>query len=55
MKNVLRQSVSETVSRLFADSKTPLEHFGIDGDKIEQVERAHPEVAKHIPLSKRVS
>ena len=36
------------------EGKTLLDHFGIDGTKIIEVERRHPEVAKQIPMSKRV-
>ncbi len=49
-----KQKVKDIVGRLYANGKTPLEHFGIDGAKIIEVERRHPEVAKQIPMSKRV-
>jgi len=49
-----RQKVKDIVDRLYANGKTPLDHFGIDGAKIIEVERRHPEVAKQIPMSKRV-
>lgn len=49
-----RQKVKHIVNRLFANGKTPLDHFGIDGDKIIEVERRHPEVTKQLPMSKRV-
>ena len=49
-----KQKVKSAVERLYANGKTPLDHFGIDGDKIIEVERRHPEVAKQIPISKRV-
>lgn len=39
---------NDTVVRLFANGKTPLDHFGIDGAKIVEVDRRHPEVAKAI-------
>tara|TARA_B100000700_G_scaffold325647_1_gene434957 strand:+ start:1223 stop:1387 length:165 start_codon:yes stop_codon:yes gene_type:complete len=52
--SVNKKSVQETVDRLYANGKTPLDHFGIDGAKIIEVERRHPEVAKQIPMSKRV-
>ena len=51
---VNKERVSEAVARLFEGGKTPLEHFGINGAKIVEVERRHPEVAKQIPMSKRV-
>ncbi|WP_155761696.1 hypothetical protein [Alteromonas mediterranea] len=49
-----RQKVKDIVGRLYANGQTPLDHFGIDGAKIIEVERRHPEVAKQIPMSKRV-
>lgn len=49
-----KQKVKDVVERLFANGKTPLDHFGIDGAKIIEVERLHPEVAKQVPMSKRV-
>ena len=49
-----RQKVKDIVERLFANGKTPLDHFGIDGAKIIEAERLHPEVAKQVPMSKRV-
>lgn len=49
-----KQKVKDIVDRLYANGKTPLDHFGIDGAKIVEVERRHPEVAKQIPMSKRV-
>jgi len=49
-----KQKVKDVVERLFANGKTPLDHFGIDGARIIEVERSHPEVAKQIPMSKRV-
>jgi hypothetical protein len=51
---VNKQKVKDIVDRLFANGKTPVDHFGIDGDKIIEVERRHPEVSKQIPMSKRV-
>lgn len=51
----MKKQISEQIAELFKDGKTPLERFGIDGDKISEVERQHPEVAKQIPLSKRVA
>jgi hypothetical protein len=48
------QKIKDTVDRLFANGKTPLDRYGIDGAKIVEVERSHPEVAKQIPMSKRV-
>jgi len=51
---VNKQKVKDIVERLYANGKTPLEHFGIDGAKIIEVERRHPEVVKQIPMSKRV-
>jgi len=49
-----KQKVKDVVERLFANGKTPLDHFGIDGDKSIEVERRHPEVTKQVPMSKRV-
>jgi hypothetical protein len=48
------KAVKDIVDSLYANGKTPLDHFGIDGAKIIEVERRHPGVAKQIPLSKRV-
>tara|TARA_Y100001973_G_C5187830_1_gene328989 strand:- start:604 stop:765 length:162 start_codon:yes stop_codon:yes gene_type:complete len=50
----MKEQVAKKVAELFKDGKTPLEHYGIDGDKISEVEKRHPEVAKQIPLSKRI-
>ena len=52
--SVNKKSVQAIVDRLYANGKTPLDHFGIDGAKIIEVERRHPEVAKQTPMSKRV-
>jgi hypothetical protein len=49
-----KKKVKTLVGRLFADGKTPLERFGLDGDKISAIERRHPEIAKLGPMSKRV-
>ena len=49
-----RPKVKDIVGRLYANGKTPLVHFGIDGAKIIEVERRNPEVAKQLPMSKRV-
>lgn len=49
-----KQKVKDIVDSLYVNGKTPLDHFGIDGTKIIEVERRHPEVAKQIPMSKRV-
>jgi hypothetical protein len=54
MNKVLKLQIKEVVSGLFAGGKDPLANYGIDGDKTDRIEKAHPEVAKHIPLSKRV-
>lgn len=50
----MKEQVAKKVAELFKDGRTPLEHYGIDGDKISEVEKRHPEVAKQIPLSKRI-
>ena len=49
-----KQKVKDIVERLYTNGKTPFDHFGIDGTKIIEVERRHPQVAKQIPMSKRV-
>jgi hypothetical protein len=54
MNNVLKQPIKAIVKELFSDGKSPLAHYGIDADKIERMEMAHPGIAKHTPLSKRV-
>jgi hypothetical protein len=48
------KAVKDIVDSLYANGKTPLDHFGIDGAKIIEVERRHPEVANHITMRKRV-
>lgn len=51
---VNRKKIKDIVESLFENGKTPLDHFDIDGAKIIEVELRHPEVAKQIPMSKRV-
>lgn len=54
MNKELKLKIKEIVAGLFVGGKSPLENYGIDSDKTDRVEKSHPEIAKHIPLSKRM-
>lgn len=45
----LKASVAEIVSNLFKDGMTPCKKYGIDAQRIEDVERRHPHVSKQYP------
>lgn len=47
--NDTKKSIEEIVKSLFADGKSPLEHYGIDGNKIERIEMENPHVSKQYP------
>jgi len=48
--NIDMEQIASIVSHLFSNGKTPLEHYGIDGNKILEIEKRHPEIAKQIPI-----
>jgi len=41
------KELSETLGSLLENGQTALSVFGIDGDRISQVEEEYPEVSKH--------
>jgi hypothetical protein len=49
MMKSLQKSVNEIVDALFSNGMTPAQHFGIDVNKIIEVEKKHPEIAKQYP------
>jgi len=45
----LQKRVNDIVDSLFRDGMTPTKHFGIDSEKIKEVEKQYPEIAKQYP------
>ncbi len=44
-----KADIAKIVSKLFQDEMTPSQHYGIDIEKIEQIEIANPHVSKQYP------
>lgn len=47
-----KADIADIVSGLFKNGMTPCQHYGIDVDKIERIELAHPHVNKQYPVAR---
>ncbi len=49
MTQSIRDEIAQIVANLFKDGKTPSQLYGIDVQKIEEVELKYPHVSKQYP------